>query len=156
MNIEHELKDIIAKNLPQAVGEELQKRLQQADADVRELASLKERLEIRNKTIAELNETVIQLRDQLSKHVDIDVREAEVSKRERNAEIEALKVQLAASQGNTQFAQNVALGLVRNVEYRNSVFGSSNKSEPIVRDGYQTGTSNTSENSNSNTTQQAQ
>lgn len=133
--LEQDLKDAVAKHLPQQVGEELQKRLKQADADaviaaerLKKIDELREQIAVKDKKIREQEEL-------LSKHEEVTKREAAVVERERNAEIESLKVQLLSANNNTQFAKEVALGLVRNVEYRSNVLKTENTSVPVVQPG---------------------
>lgn len=138
MYIESDLKEVINKSLPQAVGETLRKRLEQADQDAATVIDLNERIATYRKEIAALQATLTQLRTDLDQHGALAIREKAVADRERLAELVELKTQIAAEKGNAEFARSVAMGLVRNTEYRHSVFESSNT--PIVKDtggGYQ-------------------
>lgn len=121
--MEKEILEIISKNLPAQVGDTLKQRLEQAtylEGKVKELENEKVRQ-------AQLITT---LQTEASKHQAISVREANVSAREEKVykeevemRIKTLEVQLAAAAEKTQFAKDVALGLVRNIEYRKEAFG---------------------------------
>lgn len=148
MSIEQDLQEVINKNLPQAAGELLQQRLAQADRDAARVKDLETTRDKNAERIGQLDKQVSELRAKLAEHEAIDVREAAVAARENAAEIEALKVQLAAAHTNTAFAKDIALGLVRNVEYRSSVFSNGYQNEPIMKDGYQVGTQRVETNNN--------
>ena len=142
--LDQDLKEAIGKHLPQAAGELLQERLKQADADAATVVTQKERLDNLLGQVRELEAKLRTVNEELGKHKALDKREEEISARERNAEIAMLRVQLEAANTNTQFAKDVALGLVRNTEYRRSVFDSETTSTPIIPEGasYQSGTAN--------------
>lgn len=140
--LEQEMKEAIGKHLPQAVGDVLQERLKQADADAAMVVTQKERLDNLVGQIRDLEGKLNAANEELKKHGALATREAAVAEKERNAEIAALKVQLEAANSNTQFAKDVALGLVRNTEFRRNVFDSESTSTPIIPEGsgYQAGT----------------
>jgi hypothetical protein len=121
MELNEEFKAIIAKNLPQAVGATLQERLQQADIDAGKVKNL---TRANSELADEVNVLKARLQERdamIAQHEAIEVRVRAVEERERNATVTELKTQLAASHENTRFARDVALGLVRNIEYRTSV-----------------------------------
>jgi hypothetical protein len=120
--LQAELQVIYEKHLPKQVGETLQKRLELAD-----------KLEKENSDLIKTNKTqyeeIQNLKGIIEKHKTIDEREEAVTKREvdvtekeNKSEIEKLKYQLESEKDKTQFSKAVALGLVRNIEYRKNVF----------------------------------
>lgn len=126
----------IEKNLPAAIGETLRQRLEQANRDAEALARKNEAYASLSKNFDAKCEEANRLKAEVEKHAALAVREAAVEERERKARITELETKLAAAQGNTEFARNVALGLVRNIEYRSSssVYGS--ESVPVQQNGY--------------------
>jgi hypothetical protein len=122
--MEQEINEIIAKNMPQAVGEQLRKRLEQADRDSEKNKQYSTLLDTQRAQITQLMGEVGELKAKLDAHAALEKREAEVSARERAAENQALRTELEAHKGNAEFARSVAMGLVRNIEYRNSVYES--------------------------------
>lgn len=148
--IETEIKDAIGKHLPQQVSEVLQERLKQADIDATTIVTQKDKLGSLAAKVSDLEAQLRTANEELKKHGALAVREAAVVEKERNADIAALKVQLEASQGNTAFAKELALGLVRNTEFRRQVFDNHYTQEPIIPPGstYQSGTANGSSNRN--------
>lgn len=140
-SLETEMKEAIGKHLPQAVGDVLQERLKQADIDAATVERQKEQVATLIAKMAELEAKLRTANEEVGKHIALNKREEEISTRERNAEIASLKVELEASRGNTKFAQEVAMGLVRNTEYRRNVFDNENTSTPIIPEGsgYQAG-----------------
>lgn len=126
MDINLEIQESIKKNLPAQVGEVLKERLQKAD-------EYSERVKTQEALINRLKETETSLRDSLSKHAQLDVREADLDRKDieltkvlNELEISKLKYQLESEQDKTKFAKDVALGLVRNIEYRRHTFNNEN------------------------------
>ena len=159
--IESDLKELLTKHLPQATSDALQatsdalqERLRQADADKITVERQKEQISGLNTQIKDLQAQVNTATEELKKHDALAAREAAVSEKERNADIAALKVQLEAAQGNTQFAKDVALGLVRNSEFRRTVYDNENRSDPIIPPGatYPQGSANSTVSRSTNTT----
>lgn len=122
MDIAKDLTDIIAKNLPQAVGEQLQQRLLKADADASDVLRLKSNAESDKRDIRSLESRLAVAEAALKKHADLDAKAAAIAERERNRDISDLQVQLAAAQENAKFAQELLRGLVRNTEFRRDVW----------------------------------
>lgn len=125
--MEKEFEEIIKKNLPAQVGEVLKTRLEQADRDATQVKQQEELL--KKKDLANLN-----LQQRIDEYVAYDVRNASldgrekiIQEKERNLEIETLKFQLSAEKEKTDFSKQVALGLVRNMEYRKTVFDNESK-----------------------------
>lgn len=132
MSIEQRIKDALAKHLPQALGEELQKRLNKADEDAVEVARLTAHLDQAKLRNTALDGRISKLQEDMDKHLALAAREAAVAKREHDADLAELRVKLAAAEGSQMFAQNLAMGLVRNTEYRQSVFHSESTSVPVA------------------------
>lgn len=145
-----EIKEAIGKHLPQQVSDVLQERLKQADIDAATVVTQKDKLGSLVAKVSDLEANLRTANEELKKHGELAAREAAVAEKERNAEITALKVQLEASQGNTAFAKELALGLVRNSEFRRQVFDNHYTQEPIIPPGsnYQSGTATSSSNRN--------
>ncbi len=127
MDIAKDISDAIEKQLPAAVGEVLRARLEQADKDAKLAATQKDRIAELLRENTQLQNRVDARDAQLKAHGDLAKRETELAERERNLRVTMLEGQLAAAHDKTKFAQDVALGLVRNVEYRHSVFANSTK-----------------------------
>lgn len=153
--MQDEINQIIAKNLPQAVGDELRKRLEQADRDALLLKSAVTNQEAQRVEIASLKEQLAAHAAKLSLHGDLAKREADVAARERGAENQALRIELEAHKGNAQFARDVAMGLVRNTEFRNSVHENHNGRALAVPNGGMVQHAYNTESSSRTDTQQA-
>ena len=132
--MEQQIKDIIEKNLPKQVGETLQKRLAEADKDEAELEKLKNQKEKDLKEIERLRILLSEKESQLGEHENLNNREKEITDRETAFEVSKLKYQLQSEIDKTAFSKEVALGLVRNTQYRRDVFD--NVSEPGGTDQY--------------------
>ena len=66
---------------------------------------------------------------------DFEEREKELQEKEIKFEVETLKYQLSAEKDKTETIQSIALGLVRNTEYRKTIFDSENPGGTPVIDG---------------------
>lgn len=128
MKIEKEIKELIEKNLPEQVGVILKDRLQQAEQDAKTVKEQK-------KTIEYLEESVKIKSQKLAEYATLDERNKMLEKREkaldeaaRRLDITALEIRLKSEEEKTAFVKDVTLSLVRNTEYRRSVY--STHSEP--------------------------
>lgn len=122
MELEKELQESIKKNLPQQVGEVLKTRLEQADKDSTEVKRLKEMLDKYADDKIGLEKQIEEYKQFDSRNSLLESREKEIETKEKQLEVETLKYQLQSEKDKTTFSQNVALGLVRNVEYRKNIF----------------------------------
>jgi hypothetical protein len=123
-----EFEEIIKKNLPAQVGEVLKKRLEQAEADANQVKNLEAQLVSRNNHVTGLEAKINEYKKLDERNAGLEAREKKVEIDERDLKVKTLEVQLGAAQNNSQFAKDVALGLVKNVEYKRSVFGTENPS----------------------------
>lgn len=126
--MDQEINEIIKKNLPAQVGEVLKQRLEQAERDATDLKKYAAEL-------AEANATVSELKIMLVRHKSLDeraealtAREIAVDVLERAQKISQLQYELESEKQKTDFVKNVALGLVRNTEYRKNIFDSETQS----------------------------
>lgn len=126
--MDQEINEIIKKNLPAQVGEVLKQRLEQAERDATDLKKYAADL-------AEANATVSELKIMLVRHKSLDeraealtAREIAVDVLERAQKISQLQYELESEKQKTDFVKNVALGLVRNTEYRKNIFDSETQS----------------------------
>ena len=124
-----EFKELFSKHLSAENNGLLTDLLKQATKDA-------ETVKEQEKKISELNELNIQLSNDLSKHKSftereeklqqaqdaLDAREQTVKELEIKQQVSQLTYELQAEKDKTTFAQSVALGLVRNTEYRKNVF----------------------------------
>lgn len=143
--MEQEIKAIIEKNLPAQVGDFLKERLIQAEEDAAKVKELQRILDTRAAAIRDLEKQIAYYKKLDERNNTLEAREKIVSDKERNLEIETLKFQLASEKEKSIFSKDVALGLVRNIEYRRSLFDSKNK--PYIDQYGHTQYQNTSQNS---------
>lgn len=118
-----ELTAMIERNLPGEVGKTLQAVLDKGALDAKKVDSL----------TAELNKSSVTI-ERLAG--DIAAREAAVTKRENDAQVAHLTVQLEAERRCSTHATQVALGLVRNIEFRENL--STSKHLPVGGGAYGT------------------
>lgn len=117
-----EITEAINKHLPQALGDALQQRLKKGDEDAAALLLANRQLETSRADSRSAQARYERAEATLAKHAVLDARDEAVTKREASADLRDAKVALAAANENAKFARDVALGLVRNVEWRNQVF----------------------------------
>lgn len=106
-----DLNEAISKNLPAAVGTELRKRLEKAEADEKDLARYKEMYPQREKELAEAraeltkwHNSEVALRAQ---EAAVAVREKEIQKLELTAQFEKEKADLVRGMFNTVFMNRI-------------------------------------------------
>ncbi len=128
------IQEAIKESLPSQIGDELKKLIEQGKADAQEVKSLIIACENNRKTIDELNTKLSEYRKLDDRNTAIEAREKAAEVAERKTEIEKLTYQLSSEKEKTEFSKSVALGLVRNIEYRRSLMD--NTHEPCGKDQY--------------------
>lgn len=123
-NQEEEIAEIIKKNLPAHVGEVLKERLEQADKDTVKLKQQETALAEKNNKITSLEKTIEEYKQFDTRNAAITDRENKVTEAERNLKIATLEFQLQSEKDKTTFTRDITLGLVRNIEYRKTIFDS--------------------------------
>lgn len=129
--MEKEIEEIIKKNLPAQVGEILKERLEKADGDAAMVLYLQNRVVEQDKEIQTLNKRILEYEKFDVRNAQLDSKENELKEIERNLKIVTLEYQLQSEKEKTDFSKNIALGLVRNVEYRKTIFDSENQAPYI-------------------------
>lgn len=129
--MEAEFKSIIEKNLPAQVGDVLKRRLEQADIDANRVKEVENLLEARNSHIENLKSEIVGYKKFDERNSTLMVREAAADEKERNFKIVSLEYQLLAEKDKTKFSMDVAMGLVRNTEYKRDVFNSKTGPEGV-------------------------
>ena len=100
-----QINEIIEKNLPKQVGENLQKVLKKAEEDE---AHLKKQLNINLDLANEIKKLISEksaLEDKLSKHKSLDKREKELIKKETQFKVDTLTYQLEVEKYKSQFCK---------------------------------------------------
>ncbi len=122
MDIREDIQEAIAKQLPAQVGEVLRVRLEQAEKDAKANVSLTNMNNEQRREIQQLEARIAKRDAELKRAGDLDARAADLDTRERNMKIATLEIQLAAADSKVAFAKDLAMGLVRNTEFRSSVY----------------------------------
>lgn len=135
MDIQKDLSAVINANLPAAVGAELQKVLAKGQEDANARVHLELQVTHLQQSLKTVQEALSEAEARLRDHRALDIRTVELDKRAAAMELDLLRHSLAQAQDNTKFARDVALGLVRNTEYRNSVFESQSSRQHVVPQG---------------------
>lgn len=129
-----EIRSIIEKNLPAQVGETLRLVLEKGEKDAAALELANKANKDAANLIDRLNEQIAEYRKLDSRNAGIEAREKAVADKERSLKIAELEYQLQAEKDKAQFGKDVAMGLVRNTEYRRTLFD--NVTEPSGLDHY--------------------
>lgn len=128
--VTQDIAKLVAEQMPVMAGEVFQGLLAQAKEDAAQVKKLGEKNSSLSRELSAERQQVEVLQAQLSKHKALAEREAAVETRERNQEINDLKVKLAAAEGNANFARETTKLLVRNTDYRQSVYVEANNQVP--------------------------
>lgn len=126
--METEIKAIIEKNLPAQVGDVLKQKLEQAEKDAEKVNQQAEYLLRDAEVIKKLQQQIEGYKSNNLRNATLDTREKELNEQAQNLEVTVLKFQLAVEKEKTEFTKSVALGLVRNTEFKKSIFDSENQS----------------------------
>jgi hypothetical protein len=129
--MEKEFQEIIQKNLPAQVGEALKKRLEVADQADNEIPRSKS--EIRNLQIsnAALQEKIDE-KDKIESMISIQQSQLEkIEKEQHDLDLEKLRIQLEVEKDKSSFVKDIAMGLVRNQEFRRRLFDSKSGPESV-------------------------
>jgi hypothetical protein len=132
MELEKELQESIKKNLPQQVGDVLKQRLEQADKDAKKVEELVEIVASLNQDVMEANEKIETYKEFDLRNGLLDSREKELKGERNSLDLEKLRYQLQSEKDKTTFSQNLAMGLVRNTEYRKNIFDSETCGQPVT------------------------
>jgi DNA repair exonuclease SbcCD ATPase subunit len=119
--MEQEIKDIIAKNLPQHVGEVLREKLEQADRDAVGIKRLESKLTEKEDLITDLTNQIFTLQRQVKAESVLDERQKNLEDRERNLELEMLKLKLAESEKRNDIGNRLVETVFRSPVYRKQV-----------------------------------
>lgn len=124
-----QIQAILEKELSAEAGKVLKNLLEQGEQNAQEVEKLKGVIKEKEQTIKE-NENMIRdyvlraiFEDQLNeKEAELAKQEKELKNKERELRIKELEYQLEGEKDKTSFCKNVALGLVRNTEFRKEMF----------------------------------
>lgn len=130
-DIQIELNEVIKKNLPQAMGEVLRKRLEQADKDAADVAKLTESSDRLQVAYRNLSDQLQAAEEKLKIHKTLDDRHAELNSRELRLDMAILQIKLDEMTKSRDFAASVTMGLVKNTEFRKTVFESGSEHIPV-------------------------
>lgn len=130
-----EIQDIIKKNLPEHVGQVLKDRLEQAEKDASDVKTLKQMVAERDNDLDSLKKIIAEYKEKDSRNAGLDAREAVLNAKETKFEVESLKVQLESEKHKSEFAESLAMGLVKNTTYKSTVFKNNTENGYTDRDG---------------------
>lgn len=122
--LEQEIKDAIAKQLPAQVGDVLRSRLEQAQKDAEDLSVVKDRFEVLRNENAELRKQLARESAKLLAHGELEKREAEVTKRENKLAVELAEARAKNSETSTAALFNLMQIVFKNPTIKEQVFGS--------------------------------
>ena len=122
-DINKDLIEAVNKHIPNLLATQLRERLEKGERAIEMGTTLLEENDALRKRIADEAE-LERAREGLTVREDtLKKREREVDARAFNFELELMKVRLEEANKRGEFAEKLALGLVRNTEYRRNTFG---------------------------------
>jgi predicted nucleic acid-binding Zn-ribbon protein len=119
--MEQEIKEIIAKNLPQHVGDVLKSRLADADRLEYEVVKLESALSSAQKDIEHLKEKLQEERNHTYSEQQLKSELFRVEERERKLEMEMLKLKLEESEKRADVSTRLVETVFRSPVYRKHV-----------------------------------
>jgi hypothetical protein len=119
--MEQEIKEIIAKNLPQHVGDVLKSRLADADRLEYEVVKLESALSSSQKDIEHLKEKLQEERNHTYSEQQLKTEWFKLEERERKLEIEILKLKLDESEKRADISTKLVETVFRSPVYRKHV-----------------------------------
>jgi hypothetical protein len=119
--MEQEIKEIIAKNLPQHVGDVLKSRLADADRLEYEVVKLESSLSAAQKDIEHLKEKLQEERNHTYSEEQLKSELFRVGERERKLEMEMLKLKLEESEKRADISTKLVETVFRSPVYRKHV-----------------------------------
>ena len=121
MDLREQIQAAIDKDLPKQVGDSLKRRLEEADESERVLELTKADLKKTLETVLNLKEKISNLEALKIEKQDLDRKTKDLEKRENDLKITVLTSQLESEKEKSKFGFDVALGLVRNTEFRRNL-----------------------------------
>jgi len=128
--LEEEIRLAIEKNIPAQVGDVLRQRLEQAEKDAVKVKQQEEALQNKNAAITKLEKQLAEYKTCDERNAKLQEREKKIAEEEINLKVTKLEYELIAEKSKSDFAERVALGLVRNVEYKKAIM--ENVSKPLI------------------------
>jgi predicted transcriptional regulator len=117
------IQEAIAKNLPLQTANELKLFIEDAQKKEKELEKVSGQLAAANNQLAEARKTIKEFEELANTKEHLDARQKELEKREHDLDLQKLLYEIAAEKDKTTFAFGVCNSLVRNTDYRSTVFG---------------------------------
>lgn len=134
--ITEDIRAVIEKNLPAVTAGALRERLAQADKLEEALEKAKQDLATVKAISRDQTDQIEALNKKLTAHAALDKREVEITKREYELELTLIKAQLVSANSNTEFTRSLLNNLVRNTDYRSSVYESRPPTPVVTPNGY--------------------
>ncbi len=119
--MEQEIKDIIAKNMPEQVGAILKQKLEKADNDAHDIEVLRDRLDERFNEIVSLKRQVEDLKSRIKDEMNIEAWTQTLKDREANLELEILKIRLEEAEKRNSIGERLVEQVFRSPVYRKYV-----------------------------------
>jgi len=120
---QNKINDAIKESLPAQIGEELKKVLTDYENVKRELVATRIVNDKNQKNLIQNTDKINEQREKLKQHAKLDIREEEISKRERQLEIALLKKDVESHSREAFNIKDFMLNMSRNSTYRKIVSG---------------------------------
>lgn len=141
-----QIQDVIRKNLPSEVGDQLRKLLTEGESIKKERDQLAERLGATSNQVISQASEITKLKETLAQHTALAKREADCLIRENRLDVTMAENRAMAAEVKAQTVFDLANVVFRNPVLKRTVFESSNDPIVVPGQGYPSGTSNASKN----------
>lgn len=131
--LEAELKDLIAKHLPQQVGEALKQRLADADRDKSLLVNTTKDLEQAKKQLEDAQWQVRRAGNLDTREKELRVLELQLESEKRALDLTVTQIRLEQAEKRADMVMEFTRVLVKSPEVKTSVFGTNGAVGGIVR-----------------------
>jgi hypothetical protein len=121
MSLEQEIKASIEKNLPKQVGDALRERLEQADKTEEALRVSERQLKAEKEISARFGKEIDALKALKNDARELNELRLSLENQTRDLAVKTLEIQLEAEKSKSTFGFSVALGLVRNTDFRRNL-----------------------------------
>lgn len=151
--IQKDIAKAIKKDLPNQVGEQLQELLAQGERDAK---AVKDQADQINKRIIEedkLRKKIDELLELKHRSSGLDSRESDLNDQEDNLKVAMLEVKLEEANKRADMVKDFTSGLVRNTEFKETVFSNSFTNARNTPQGYHDAESSNTDTTTTKTTE---
>jgi hypothetical protein len=119
--MEQEIKDIIAKNLPEQVGSVLKEKLEKAEKDAYMLRVVTNDYELKCAEVTSLRRDLEDAKSRINEEISLESWKQTLKDKEKNLELEILKIRLEEAEKRNSIGERLVEQVFRSPVYRKYV-----------------------------------